>query len=1002
MSIRMFATAGVALLLAGILHDSSVAAPDAATPAGDVDRQFTDVVKPFMQSYCVSCHGGEKPEAHFDLSKVGTMADVTADHPHWQLVREKLLAKQMPPKDAVDFPSDQARQRVIDWVKAMRTSEARKNAGDAGIVLARRLSNAEYNYSIRDLTGQDLQPAKEFPVDPANPMGFDNTGESLQMSPELMNKYLLAAREVANHMVLGVDGRLVFAPHPMLVETDRDKYCINQIIDFYHRQDTDYADYFASAWKFKHRAQLGKPQATLEQIAAEDKVSAKYLATVWQLLEGSDDEVGPIAKLRTMWRALPDGSRQGVEQMRDYVVGLRAKVEMRFQNLSAGRIGASSQPFLMWKNKQYATHRRTWDHGQLQVQGETRRAKESAPAPTSEPGADNEFGPGKTQVVKNKTGDPDLLVPAGQRAQYEAAFDKFCDVFPDAFYISERGRNYLDKSKDKGRLLSAGFHNLMGYFRDDQPLCELILDEQGRKQLDQMWQEMDFIASANVRTYVQFYFNESGEARGVSRESEGPRPADKDVTSEDMINQVRDAYLTKAQASKNPVAIKAVEEHFKWVNDGVRWVEHARLEAEPKHVESLLQFAASAYRRPLTKTESDELVAFYRSLRKESGLEHEEAMRDAVVSVLMSPDFCYRIDLVDQGPTVRPLSDYALASRLSYFLWSSMPDDELLKHAAAGDLHQPNVLAAQAKRMLKDARVCDLAVEFGGNWLDFRRFEELNTVDRERFTSFDNDLRESMFQEPIRFMLDVFQNNRSILDFIYGNHTFVNSALAKHYGMPDVNGGADQWVRVDHAEKFGRGGILPMAAFLTKNAPGLRTSPVKRGYWIVKRVLGEQIPPPPAMVPELPRDEAKMDLPLRDMMARHRADASCAACHQRFDAMGLVFEGYGPVGERREKDLAGRAVDPRATFPGGSEGSGFDGLRTYIREHRQDDFVDNLSQKLLAYAIGRSLQLSDDITIDELHSKLAADGYRFDTLIEGIVTSPQFLNKRGRDNVAQR
>ena len=193
-----------------------------------------------------------------------------------------------------------------------------------------------------------------------------------------------------------------------------------------------------------------------------------------------------------------------------------------------------------------------------------------------------------------------------------------------------------------------------------------------------------------------------------------------------------------------------------------------------------------------------------------------------------------------------------------------------------------------------------------------------------------------------------------------------------------------------------------MAVFLTKNAPGLRTSPVKRGNWVVKNVLGERIPPPPPVVPELPRDEAKLDLPLRDMLARHRADPNCAACHARFDSMGLVFEGFGPVGERREKDLAGHPVDASATFPGGDTGTGLDGLRQYIRDHRQDDFVNNLCGKLLAYALNRSLIPSDDALVRQMHDQLAANGYHFDVLINSIVTSPQFLNKRGRDNLAEK
>jgi hypothetical protein len=327
-----------------------------------------------------------------------------------------------------------------------------------------------------------------------------------------------------------------------------------------------------------------------------------------------------------------------------------------------------------------------------------------------------------------------------------------------------------------------------------------------------------------------------------------------------------------------------------------------------------------------------------------------------------------------------------------------MPDDELLRHAEAGDLQKPDVLLAQTRRMLKDDRVRGLATEFAGNWLDFRRFETNNTVDRDRFPTFNNDLREAMFQEPIRFIEDLIRNNRSALDALYGRYTFVNPVLAKHYGMPEVKGDPDTWVRVDDAQSYGRGGLLPMAVFLTQNAPGLRTSPVKRGYWVVRRVLGEVIPPPPAVVPELPHDEAKSDLPLRDMLARHRSNAVCAGCHARFDVVGLAFEGYGPVGEARTKDLAGRPVDTSTVFPGGSQGAGLEGVETYIREHRQADFVKNLSRKLLAYALNRSLQLSDESIIDRMETRLPSEDYRFNALVETIVSSPQFLNKRDPDS----
>ncbi len=913
-------------------------------------------------------------------------------------------------------------------------------------MLARRLSNAEYNYTIRDLTGVDIQPTREFPVDPSNPAGFDNSGESLAMSPALLDKYLQAAREVANHMVLKPDG-ITFAPHLMLADTDRDKYCVNQVLEFYARQATDYSEYFQTAWRFKHRAALGKAKATLADFAVDNKVSAKYLAMIWQTLEGADEEIGPIAKLQRMWCALPaphgnqpELARDGCERMRDFVVQLRKRIEPRFPLLSVegiGRISVDGEHedfplFQLWQNHQEATHRRTFDRTALRVEGETRPGGRAAKLPEDavkhDPSAEAPSGQGD---------DSDLLVPAGQRTRYEAAFERFSALFPDNFYVSERGRKNLDvkATAETARPLSAGFYAVVGYFRDDLPLYELILDEKGQQELDTLWREFDFVAGATARTYEQFY------AREVPLLNLPPVDG-REPASETVIRQVAAGYLAKARESSSETAVQAIEHHFETLNKTLRRVEKERTEAEPSHLEAIQQFAARAYRRPLSPGERDDLISFYRSLREKDALSHEDAMRDLVVNVLMSPDFCYRIDLVDASAgrggngaadgqraaatsrnsarapvgatgvmgrpapaasshpaaakaTDRPLSDHALASRLSYFLWASMPDEQLLARAAAGVLHKPEVLTAQALRMLKDQRVRRLATEFGGNWLDFRRFEEHNAVDRERFPSFNDELRQAMFEEPIHFIDDLILNDRSVLDLLYADYTFVNPVLAKHYGMPKVDGDPSEWVRVANAGEYGRGGLLPMSAFLTKNAPGLRTSPVKRGYWLVRRVLGETIPPPPAVVPELPRDEAKMELPLRDELARHRADASCSSCHTRFDSFGLALEGYGPIGEVRTKDLAGRPVDARAAFPSGEEGDGLEGLKAYLRGHREADFIENLCRKMFVYALGRSRMLSDEPTIKEIRDKMAANGNRFSTLVEGIVTSPQFLKKQG-------
>src|SRR5204863_2167468 len=213
--------------------------------------------------------------------------------------------------------------------------------------------------------------------------------------------------------------------------------------------------------------------------------------------------------------------------------------------------------------------------------------------------------------------------------------------------IKERGRCFPDASQDKGRFLSAGYHNVMRYFRDDTPLMELILDEKGQKELDSLWDEFDFVADFTARTWVQYYFNQSGEVQGKGSESGTSRPSDKAISAAPIIIGLRDAYLAKAEASDNPVAMEAIRYHFQWVNDTLRRMERMRVEAEPRHLDALVEFAARAYRRPLVQAERDDMLSYYHALREKDGLTHEEAVRDSIVRVLMSPKFCYRVDLVE-------------------------------------------------------------------------------------------------------------------------------------------------------------------------------------------------------------------------------------------------------------------------------------------------------------------------------------------------------------------
>lgn len=977
-----------------------VAIPAAAEES--LQSTFHTTVKPFLQTHCVSCHSAQVHEGDLDLTSDSDLQSVIANSRRWMVVLERVEASDMPPEDAVHQPTTKQRDAIVQWIAAVRDAEAERTSGDPGVVLPRRLSNAEYNYTIRDLTGVDIQPAKAFPIDPANEAGFDNSGESLTMSPALLKKYLEAARSVSEHLALTPSG-FEFAPHPVLTNTDRDKFCVNRIIDFYKRQPTDYADYLMALWRYQNRPNLEHAGISLADFSREAGLSAKYTAVLSLALTNEGESIGPIAALQAMWKQLPRESTQqneataraGCEQMATFIKTLRKALVPKVPNLTAPQVHQGSQPFVLWKNRQFIANRRQY---------------------TGMPLPDRAFDLAPESAAAIAMATPHDV----KQAEFDSSMKRFCAVFPDAFYVSERARVYLDQKKEKkltGRFLSAGFHSQMGYFRDDRPLYDMILTEADQVEIDRLWLELDFVASAPMRQYTGFiWFDRTDSQFMRDRQFDLFRAEDKDCISEAKVRGLEDAYTDKAAGlGAGAQALAAMHHYFNDMSSKFRRLEGLRLDSQPAQIDALVEFTQRSFRRSLSPQESQEVKDFYRQLREDDGLGHEDAIRDSVTRVLMSPHFCYRVDLPLQPgldiqlevdsvkQNIEAISDVALASRLSYFLWSSMPDAKLMNLAKSKRLHEPDVLVDQVKRMLRDKRARGFVSEFAGNWLNFRHFEQHYGVDRGKFPQFTDELRQAMFEEPMRFFLDLLHRDASVLEFLYADHTFVNPVLAKHYGAADQLGSSssDAWTRLDQARQLGRGGLLPMAVFLTNNSPGLRTSPVKRGNWVVKRMLGEQIPAPPATVPDLPEDESKLgDLTLREALARHRADSSCASCHKRMDSFGLIFEGYGPIGELRDTDLGGRAIDSAAVFPDGSQGQGLNGLRDYIRQQRQDDFVENLCRKLLAYGLGRTLQLSDQSNILNMQKTLSANNHRFGVLIETIVTSPAFLNKRINQELA--
>jgi hypothetical protein len=413
-------------------------------------------------------------------------------------------------------------------------------------------------------------------------------------------------------------------------------------------------------------------------------------------------------------------------------------------------------------------------------------------------------------------------------------------------------------------------------------------------------------------------------------------------------------------------------------------------------VQAVLDFATQAWRRPLAEAEQNVLRALYQKLRKQD-LPHATAVRMMLARVLIAPAFLYRGEKAAPGPKAAAVNDWELATRLSYFLWSSVPDEELRSVAASGTLHNPDVLVAQTRRMMKDARVRRLATEFGCQWLHVRDLETLDEKSERHFPTFTS-LRGAMQEEAARFFMDLFQQDRSVLSLLDADHTFVNGALAKHYGLDLKN---DGWQRVEGLRAKGRGGILGLASTLAKQSGASRTSPILRGNWLSEVVLGEKLPRPPKGVPVLP-EEAPQGLTERQLIERHSSDAKCAGCHQRIDPFGFALEGFDAIGHARSKDAAGLVVDTRTKLPGGTEIEGLNGLRSYLLKERRDDFLRQFCRKLLGYALGRSVQLSDKPLIETMLTQLKANDGSVSTAIDLIVRSSQFREVRGRDFVTVR
>ncbi|MEO7650919.1 MAG: DUF1592 domain-containing protein, partial [Bryobacteraceae bacterium] len=504
------------------------------------------------------------------------------------------------------------------------------------------------------------------------------------------------------------------------------------------------------------------------------------------------------------------------------------------------------------------------------------------------------------------------------------------------------------------------------YIRDDRFVYEKMMDDDTRARVDQAWDDLhaSFDYHDNYfRLLAQHYkLDTNGKHIGdIDLESLPPEPRK-------YVVDLRAEYLR---------------------------VQAAQVAAQAHHVEDCLRFASRAWRRPLAESETQSLRSFYHQAVT-SELDHRKAIRALLARILVAPAFLYRLEhAVDVSP-VTQLTGFELASRLSYFLWSSIPDGELQRAAAAGELSDPQQLQRQTKRMLADPRARRLATEFFGQWLGFYRFDQYRGVDTGRFPEFTDEVKGSMYDEAVSFFEYVVRKDRPIREILSADYAFLNQALAKHYGVKSEIKSTGAAELVGGASGFQRGGLLRLGAILTATSAPLRTSPVKRGDWVLRRVLGTPVPPPPADAGSIPADDKFFGgLSVREKLESHKRNATCANCHVRIDPLGFPLERYDAVGRWRETYPDGKPIEDTASLEDKSEIAGVDGLLKYLQS-QEKQVVRTLSNKLLGYALGRTVQASDRLLIDRMAAAGGTVG--FSKLVAEIVVSRQFRSRLGRES----
>ena len=944
----------------------SFASTRAAEPAKPISLERD--VTPLLVKYCYDCHGDGSSKAGLALDTYATAADVRAARAKWEAVLRNVSRHEMPQDDGGPMPTDAEREVISRFVE-QELFQLDPAHPDPGRVVLRRLNRAEYNATIRDLVGVDFKAANDFPPDDSG-YGFDNIGAVLSLPPVLLEKYLAAADKILGAAII---------TDPIKSEIRRTPASLSEI-GFNAIGDR------GDGWV--HLLGLEEDDAAVElNLPAGDYIFRvlAFATKVGGALKGQGSETplvftgdpGPTKLALMLNDAFVQDFTIGTDEAKPQTYEARIGVptgRQRFRASVARKRGGQDNETFMLNGRLGQQQPGIVFVKWLEVEGPLPAATRRYRADQLEVSGKGNFTAAGERVLK---GPGEVAVPVNIARETEV-------IIRAQAYAQQAG---TEPARMELRV-------------DGRPLQ--TFDVLAPATMQPIAKQHVFSLSLLVpRPYV--YEVRAKLPPGAHRVSAAFLNNTSDPAAENPNLRERNLIVQHLEVSllDEPVLIPQKPEPIQRLFAGApRLGPNVRSVDETAAARVVVSaFTRRAWRRSVAPVEIDRLMELY-TLARAGGESFEAGVKLAMKATLVSPHFLFigetpsalattvRVPAANGAkPAPQPVDEFALAARLSYFIWSSLPDDELLALAERGELRAN--LAAQTRRLLASPKAHALVENFAGQWLQIRSLETF-APDRKLFPEFDPVLRSAMQRETELFFEHVMREDRSVFDFLTGDYTFVNGRLAKFYGIPGVTGDEFQKGSLVGTP---RRGVLTHAGVLTLTSNPTRTSPVKRGKWVLENLLGTPPPPPPPNIPELDDKSRKLAGTLRQQLEQHRANPNCASCHARMDPIGFGLENFNAIGAWRDKD-GDAPVDAAGALASGDKFANAVELSSLLAQKRRWEYTHSMADRMLTYALGRGTEYYDRPALDKIAERLEQGGDKFSALVLAVVDSFPFQNRR--------